>query len=171
MGAEQIRRAVEAARAKLHLHPEDAQSTDTSATAQLVDGLLVRVSGPRGASITTGMGASVGGTGTAPSPGWYLRAAEASCVTTLIAMRAAMLGVALDTLEVTVDSISDDRGMLGSDDQVPPGPLSSRISVRVLAEGVAPATLGEISQWGFAHSPVFDALTRPVSVSTQVASV
>ena len=59
---------------------------------------------------------SVGGTATAPSPGWLLRAAEASCVTTLIAMRAAVLGVTLETVEVTVDSELDDRGMLGMDD-------------------------------------------------------
>jgi uncharacterized OsmC-like protein len=53
---------------------------------------------------------SVGGTATAPSPGWLLRPAEASCVVTLIAMRAAMSRIALDTLEVTGDSESDDRG-------------------------------------------------------------
>ncbi len=58
----------------------------------------------------------------APSPGWLLRAAEASCVATLITMRAAMLGIDLDTLEVTVDSVSDDRGLLGVDDTVPAGP-------------------------------------------------
>jgi hypothetical protein len=29
----------------------------------------------------------VGGDGSAPSPGWYLRAAEAACVATLIGMR------------------------------------------------------------------------------------
>lgn len=55
------------------------------------------------------MATSVGGTGSAPSPGWLLRAAVASCVTTLIAMRAATLDVALDSLAVTVDSESTSK--------------------------------------------------------------
>ena len=168
MGADEIRRAIEAARGYLQQHPEDARSTDSSASAVLVDGLVVRVSGPGGESITTDMVASVGGTATAPSPGWLLRAAEASCVVTLIAMRAAMLGVTLDTLEVTVDSVSDDRGLLGIDEQVPAGPLSSRVSVRLHATGVEPMVLDEIARWGVAHCPVCDALERPIPVTTEI---
>lgn len=99
-----------------------ARSTDSAATATLVDRLVVRVTGPRGETITTDMVPSVGGTATAPSPGWLLRAAEASCVVTLIAMRAAVLGITLDELEVSVDSESDDRGLLGIDDDVPAAP-------------------------------------------------
>lgn len=170
MGAEEIRRAIEAASGYLQHHPEDARSTDSRASAVLVDGLVVRISGPGGETITTDMVPSVGGTATAPSPGWLLRAAEASCVVTLIAMRAAMLGVTLDTLEVTVDSVSDDRGLLGIDDQVPAGPLSSRVSVRLHAAGVEPAALEEIARWGVAHCPVCDALERPIPVTTLIAS-
>ena len=57
----------------------------------------------------------VGGGGPAPSPGWLLRAANASCIATLIAMRAAELGARLDGLEVVVDSESDDAGLLDID--------------------------------------------------------
>ena len=42
------------------------------------------------------MPTSVGGSNSSVSPGWYLRAAEASCVATMIAMRAAHQGVDLD---------------------------------------------------------------------------
>jgi uncharacterized OsmC-like protein len=170
MGADEIRRAIEAAKGHLQQHPEDARSTDSSASAVLVDGLVVRVSGPGGESITTDMVPSVGGTASAPSPGWLLRAAEASCVVTLIAMRAAMLEVALDTLEVTVDSVSDDRGLLGIGEHVPAGPLSSRVSVRLHATGIEPARLEEIARWGVAHCPVCDALERPIPVTTEIAS-
>jgi uncharacterized OsmC-like protein len=111
---------------------------------------------------------SVGGTATAPSPGWLLRAAEASCVVTLIAMRAAMLGITLDTLEVTVDSESDDRGILGIDESVPAGPLSGRVSVRLLADGVEASALDKLARWGVAHCPVHDALERAVPVTTEV---
>src|SRR5919108_172136 len=104
MAAEQIRNAIRAASEYLARNPDEAHSTDSPAKANLVDGLIVRVTGPNGETITTDMVPSVGGTATAPSPGWLLRAAEASCVVTLIAMRAAMLGISLDALEVTVDS-------------------------------------------------------------------
>lgn len=44
-------------------------------------------------------------------------------------MRAARLGVKLETLEVTVDSDSDNRGLLGLDDRVSAGLLSLRTKV------------------------------------------
>jgi len=167
---ERIRSALEAATSHYAANPADARSTDSVATATLRHGLLVQVSAPTGERITTDMVASVGGTGTAPSPGWLLRAAEASCVATLIAMRAATLGIALDSLEVAVDSESDDRGMLGMDDSVPAGPLTGRVQVRLTADGVDPATLDEMARWGVEHCPVCNALERPVPITVEVAT-
>jgi uncharacterized OsmC-like protein len=168
MSADGIKQAIENATDYLREHPDEARSTDSAATASLVDGLVVRVTGTGGASLTTDMVRSVGGSETAPSPGWLLRAAEASCVATLIAMRAATSGIALDALEVTVDSESDDRGILGIDESVPAGPLRSRVSVRLLAEGVEGATLEDIARWGVQHCPVCDALERAVPVAIDV---
>lgn len=170
MAADGIRTAIQAASEYLAQHPEQARSTDSAAAANLVDGLVVRVTGPNGATITTDMVPSVGGTATAPSPGWLMRAAEASCVVTLIAMRAAMLGITLDTLEVVVDSESDDRGLLGIDDEVPAGPLSGRVSVRLTAAGVDPTTLEAMGLWGVKHCPVCDALERPIPITTEVST-
>jgi uncharacterized OsmC-like protein len=170
MSADAIRNAIVAARDYLAQHPEQARSADSAATATLLDGLVVRVTGPNGATITTDMVPSVGGTATAPSPGWLLRAAEASCVATLIAMRAAMLDIALDTLEVTVDSESDDRGLLGVDDDVPAGPLTGRVMVRLTAAGVDSITLEEMARWGVRHCPVCDALERAIPVTTAVST-
>lgn len=169
-GGEAINSAIRTASEYLAQHPAEARSTDSAATASLEEGLIVRVSGPGGASLTTDMVASVGGTNTAPSPGWLLRAAEASCVATLIAIRAAVLGITLDSLEVTVDSESDDRGLLGLDETVPAGPLSSRVAIRLTAAGVEPSTLDEIARWGVEHCPVCDALERAVPVTTEVAT-
>lgn len=173
MGSASIKQAIGAATAYLIAHPDDATSTDSAATASVVDGLVVRVTGPQGETITTDMVRSVGGTASAPapSPGWLLRAAEASCVATLIAMRAAMLEITLDALEVTVDSESDDRGLLGIDASIPAGPLSGRVAVRLGAVGVDRSTLEEIAHWGVAHCPVCDALERAVPVSTEVTIV
>src|SRR5687767_12289143 len=83
---------------------QDARATDSAAVATLDERLKVTVTAPDGRTVTTDMVESVGGTNAAPSPGWLLRAAIAACDTTLIAMRAAMLGVELTDIEVTVDS-------------------------------------------------------------------
>jgi uncharacterized OsmC-like protein len=165
-----IRSALEAATSHYAANPADARSRDSVATATLREGLLVQVEAPTGERLTTDMVASVGGTGSAPSPGWLLRAAEASCVATLIAMRAATLGITLKALEVAVDSESDDRGMLGMDDSVPAGPLTGRVQVRLTADGVDPATLDEMARWGVKHCPVCNALERPVPISVEVAT-
>jgi uncharacterized OsmC-like protein len=170
MSTERIRDAIEAATGYLQENPDAARSTDSAASASLVDGLVVRVTGPHGESLTTDMVPSVGGTATAPSPGWLLRAAEASCVATLIAMRAAMLGITLSTLHVEVDSESDDRGLLGIDASVPAGPLHGRVAVRLVADGVEPGMLEEIARWGIIHCPVCDALERAVPVAIEIAT-
>jgi uncharacterized OsmC-like protein len=53
----------------------------------------------------------MGGAAAGPNPGWLLRSALASCSATVIAMRAASLGMALESLEVTVETDSDLRGL------------------------------------------------------------
>lgn len=168
MGNPEIRAAIAAATEYLTANPEQARSTDSRATATIIDGLVSQVSGPSGETIRTDMVRSVGGSASAPSPGWLLRAAEASCVATLIAMRAAMLDIKLDVLEVEVDSESDDRGLLAIDDSVPAGPLSGRVAIRIAAAGVEPAMLEQIAHWGVEHCPVCDAVERAVPVRTEV---
>lgn len=164
---ESIRSALQGASAYLAAHPEEATYTDSEAVATLDDGLRVTVTGPDGASITTDMSRSVGGAASAPSPGFYFRAAQASCVAVVIAMRAAQEGVRLERLEVTVDSTSDDRGILGLDPAIPAGPLRSR--VRVSARGdSSPERLAEIVRWGVAHCPVCDAVKRAVPVDVEM---
>ena len=163
-----IREALEAARAYLTDHAAEASYTDSVASAVLVDGLTVRVTGPGGETLTTDMPRSVGGGDSAPSPGWLLRAAEASCAATLIAMRAALLGRRLTHLEVVVDSRSDDRGILGLDPAIPAGPLSGRVVVRLAAAEASKAELTEIAQWGIDHCPVVDAVRRAIPMSIEV---
>jgi organic hydroperoxide reductase OsmC/OhrA len=54
--------------------------------------------------VITDMSKTVGGGATAPTPGWLLRAALASCDATAVAMEAARDGVELTDLTVTVDN-------------------------------------------------------------------
>ncbi len=167
MPNEDIRSAMEQAVAYLTEHPDEARYTDSVARAVLVEGLRVNVEGPVGEKVATDMPASVGGTNSAPSPGWLFRAALASCEATLIAMRAAQQGIALTRLEVSVDSESDDRGILGIDPSVPSGPLA--IAVRVVARASDGANrLAEVIEWGHSHCPVQDVAARAVSVSLEM---
>jgi uncharacterized OsmC-like protein len=164
-----IREAVSGAIAYLTEHPAEARYTDSIATAVLTNGLAVTISGPDGASIKADMPKSVGGGGAAPSPGWLLRAAQASCLATLIAMRAAHEDLDLGRIEVVVDSESDDRGILGIDDSVPAGPLSSRARVRIEASGVAREDLERLVRWADSHCPVQDAVRRAVPCTVELA--
>ncbi|MGH8957980.1 MAG: OsmC family protein, partial [Acidimicrobiia bacterium] len=164
---EHIRHSIESAIAYLDEHPEKSHYTDSPATA-VIEGLKARVTGPGGTSVISDMPEGVGGRGSAPSPGWLLRAAIASCDATVIAMRAAQERIDLSSLEVTVDSESDDRGILGMDDSVPAGPLRTSIRVKIAAEGVSAEKLREIVEWADHHSPVSDALQRAIPKTVEV---
>ena len=165
---DEIATKLAAAREHLGRNREDARFRDSAATAVIERGLRVRTTGPDGAAIASDMSPGVGGGGSAPSPGWLLRAANASCIATLIAMRAAELGVVLEALEVAVDSESDDYGILGMDDTVPAGPLSMRVRVRASSPTAAPDTVHEVVSWGVAHCPVCDAVKRAVPVEVVI---
>ena len=93
--------------------PAKAHTKGVPATARLVEGLRFEVTGPSGESALTDMPTAMGGASSAPAPAWLLRAAIASCTASVIAMRAAQTGVQLTTLEATVESEVDQRGMLG----------------------------------------------------------
>lgn len=166
-----IGQAIGIARGYLAEHPEEAAYTDSAATAVIEDGLCCRVEGPRGASIVTDMPRGVGGGASAPSPGWISRAAHAGCEATVIAMRAAELGIRLDLLEVVVDGESDDRGLLAVDEAVAPGPASQRVRVRIAADGVEEGRLRELVEWADRHSPLSDLARRPVPLSVQTEVV
>ncbi|MGH2805669.1 MAG: OsmC family protein [Actinomycetota bacterium] len=159
--SEQIRDAISGACDFLAANPSKARYTDSPVTARLVDDLRCEVETPSGL-LTTDMPSAVGGGAAAPTPGWMMRAALASCDATLISMRAAQQGIKLVDLEVTVDSESDDRGLLGVDEDVPAGPLSTRVRVKVNAPGASEAELRELVEWADKHSPVGDAIRRAV---------
>ena len=168
MGEGDIARSIAQARSWVTANRAEARYRDGAATAVVDDGLRIQVTAPDGRSIVTDMSEGIGGGGSAPSPGWLLRAANASCIATLIAMRAAELGVTLEGLEVVVDSESDDAGILDVDASVPPGPLSMRIAVRVASASAPEAAVRELIAWGVAHCPVCDAIKRAVPVEVVV---
>jgi uncharacterized OsmC-like protein len=165
---ESIRRAIAQASNYLTEHPEAARSSDSDATAILEDGLRFRVDGP-GLSLTSDMAKSVGGGASGPTPAWLMRAALAACDATLVAMEAARDGIELTDLEVSVDSQSDFRGVLGVDPTVQPGPLSMRVGIRLAGANASDEQLRAIVERAESRSPVRDALARELPMKTEIA--
>jgi uncharacterized OsmC-like protein len=164
-----IRRAIEETERHLAEDPDAGREPDAPATAVLAGGLSFRVSGPSG-QVATDMGPAVGGDASAPTPGWLLRAALASCDATVIAIEAARAGIELTRLEVAVESVSDARGTLGVGDPVPPGPLGVRVRVAVAATDASDDELRALVELAESRSPVGDALARAVPVTTEVVT-
>lgn len=166
-----IKESIENAVSYLSEHPDETRYTDSFARATLGEALRVEVTGPDGLRVVTDMPGGVGGRGEEHSPGWLYRAALASCVASTIGMEAAKEDVALRSLEVEVDSESDDRGILGMDETVPVGPLSTRIRVRASADGVDQGRLREVLDRGAARCPVYDATKRAAEVSLEIETI
>jgi uncharacterized OsmC-like protein len=164
-----IRSAIETASGYLGENPDAAVGTDAAATAIREEGLRFRVEGPTGA-VTSDMSESVGGGASAPTPGWLLRAALASCDATLVAMEAARDGIELTDLTVSVESESDFRGVLGVDGSAHPGPLAIRVRIELAARDATEDQLRQVVQRAEAHSPVRDAVVREVSTSTEIVT-
>ena len=162
-----IQEAVARASDYLTAHPDEARYRDSAATARLIGGLRFQVNGAAGERLETDMPAGIGGSAAAPSPGWYFRAAAASCVASLVSIRAATSGIEIRRLAVTVDSESDDRGILGLDPAIPAGPLSTRIEVDIEAAPADPAAIDALIEWAVDHCPVSDAIGRAVPLEVR----
>ena len=168
MSVEHIQKSVNGVIAYLRENPKDAVGTSPPIRAVMEGGLKCRATGDSGQSVVTDMPQAVGGGGSAPSPGWLARAALATCDATRIALRAAELGIELDTLEVTTDSVDDDRGLFGLDPLVRAGSLSLRTRVKIGAKGVNEKALWEIVDYAVTHSPVADGCRRETPSTLEV---
>jgi uncharacterized OsmC-like protein len=166
----QARDALERARRIFFEKPSAALKANARATAAWRSGLQCEVSGPANEKAVTDMPEPMGGKAEGANPGWLLRAGMASCAATAIAMRAALLGIELRSLEVSVESQSDARGLVG----IPDAPTALdriRMSIRIGADGVDEATLRELAAWGEAISPVSCTLRERAPVAVDIAVV
>lgn len=168
MTAASIREAIEGLGAAIRTQPEKARAKNTPATARLTTGLQCEISGPNSERLLTDMPPAMGGSASGPNPGWLLRSALASCTATVIAMRAAQLGVELSHLEVTVESESDNRGILGLDESVSAGLGAVRTKVRISAPGASTSQLEDIVKWADVHSPVICTLRQSPACSLEI---
>ena len=147
--------------------PDRGPKADVPARAVVERGLRCRVYSPDGKSITTDMSASLGGSASANSPGWLSRAAIASCDATLLAIRAAYLGIELDSIEVNVEATSDGRGML-LDEGILPGSAEIRVRFEVGSRKASPEQVRDLVDWVVAHSPVGADISRAVDLKVEI---
>ena len=167
MNASEIQQAIEGVEQYLHDNAERGPQPDVPATAIIEDGLRCRIEAPDGSAIYTDMPTSVGGSASASSPGWHLRAALASCDATLLAMRAARLGLKLDSIQVRVEASSDGRGMF-LDESVSPGSTDMRLYFKISASKVTRSQIEALVHWVEQHSPVGADITRAVDARSEL---
>jgi uncharacterized OsmC-like protein len=164
---EAIRSAIEKVVRHYEENPDAGREQDSPATAVRDGALRFRVSGPHG-EVVTDVAKSVGGDASAPTPGWYLRAALAACDATVIAIEAARDGISLSRLEVSVSSETDFRGTLAVDDSVPAGPLAVHVRVCVASDDADEDALRAVVERIETLSPVGDAVSRAIPMTTEI---
>lgn len=172
MSTQAISAAIDRLTTILQRRPEFGLHGDTPAIARWERGLRVVSAHENGTRVATDMPVELGGDGKQVTPGWLMRAALASCAATVIAMAAAAEQIELATLEVSANSRSDARGLLGVADAagapVSAAPLDVELTVRIRAPGVEPDRLRALVEKSHGHSPVSNALSQLVPVSLRI---
>ena len=132
------------------------------AACTLSDGLKCNIQ-TAGVELSADMPQSVGGDGSAPTPGAYVRAGLASCLAILIKMSANEMKLQLGDVQVDVE-----MDFATAADAPTPAPVETRFQVRVEADA-DDAVLADLLERSLARDPFFRALRDPQSVRTTIA--
>jgi len=135
--------------------------------AVVEDGLACRMQ-EKNHVLTADLPRSMGGDDSGPSPSVLLRAALSSCVAMGVKMWAARRDVAIDRVEVRVETDVDARGQFGVSDTIAPGFEDVRIHIFV-ESGADAEMLRDIVQTSLHYSPLMDAFRKSHSVATQIS--
>lgn len=109
---------------------------------------------------------SLGGTDQGPNPVELVLAALGTCQEIVYAANAAVLGIRLEELEITVRGPLDPRGFFGVA-PVPNGFERIELHTRIRSPE-EPERIQQLIQTVQAHCPVLDIVQRPLEVSNQV---
>jgi uncharacterized OsmC-like protein len=172
MASQEIAAAMQRVESALKRRPEVGLHDDAPAIARWETGTRVVSSHTNGTRLLTDMPTELGGSGGQVTPGWLVRAGLASCLATRIAMGAAAAGFELAVLEVSANSRSDARGLLGmpeaSGAPVCPGPRDVQVLVRIAAPGISPERLRSLIEESNRCSPVSAALRDAVPIAVRI---
>lgn len=104
------------------------------------------------------------GTDRGANPVEHLLHALAACVTTSMVYHAAARGIAVEEVESSLEGDLDLRGFLGLAPSVRKGYQQIRLKLRIKAD-VTEQELRDLAALGPNFSPVFDSITKGVSIS------
>ena len=124
----QARKGQQRAIAVFEKRPDSARVTNQG-EATVEDGLACTFS-DGGHALEIDMPEGVGGGGSAPTPGYFGRAAICSCIAIGIKMTALRENLTLHRIRVSVDQDFDNRGVLGMPG-ASPVPSDTRISIEI----------------------------------------
>ncbi len=116
------------------------------------------------------MAEQIGGSSKGPTPGVYGRAALGSCLAIGYMMRAAVLGISIEALEVEVQADYDDGAFIGTTTEVPPGYLEVRYMVTVVSTEPEENILRMLEE-GDKQSPFLDVFSRAQACKREVRIV
>jgi len=107
------------------------------------------------------------GSDTEANPVEHLLHALASCVTTSMVYHAAARGISVDEVESSLEGDLDLQGFLGLDPTVRNGYQQIRLKLRIKGD-VTDEQLKELAGLGPTFSPVYDSLSKGVSICVSV---
>lgn len=162
---EQIKAALERAANTITRKPSVGQRVYVN-TAVVEDGLTCVVK-EKHHVMTADLPPSMGGEDRGPSPSTLLRAALSSCVAMGVKMWAARRDVAIDRVEVTVETDVDARGQFGVADEIAPGFEDVRIRIHIDSAANA-EVLHDIVETSLRYSPLMDAFRKAQAVATHL---
>ena len=165
MSQEQVKAALERAAKTVTQKPSIGQRTYVN-TAVVENGLACRMQ-EKHHVLTADLPPSMGGGDSGPSPSTLLRAALSSCVAMGVKMWAARRDVAIDRVEVTVETDVDARGQFGVADEIAPGFEDVRVRIHV-DSAADPDVLRDIVEMSLRYSPLMDAFRQAQAVATRV---
>jgi uncharacterized OsmC-like protein len=162
---QEIRVALERALRTITQKPSVGQRVYVN-TAVVEDGLACHIE-EKHHVLAADLPPSMGGQDSGPSPSTLLRAALSSCVAMGIKMWAARRDVAVDRIEVRVETDVDARGQFGVSEDTAPGFEAVRMHIHVHSPA-APDLLGDIIETSLRFSPLMDVFRQAQAVETQV---
>jgi len=154
---EAIRKAFERCARAIALRPSLGRSTGISRT-RIRQGLVCEIEEGRW-KLTADMPPQAGGSGLAPTPGVYGRAALGSCLAVGYMMHAAKLRVPIASLEVEVQADYDNGALFGVG-RNSPGYQDVRYTVTI-ESAAPPEDVSRVVDEGDAHNPYLHIFAYP----------
>lgn len=108
------------------------------------------------------------GTEKGPEPALLVLAGLAGCTATSFAMFSIVMGIPVDSIEVSVTADLDLRGVLGLEESVPVGYTDIRYEARIRSSA-SEKEIRELAAIVERRCPVYDTLTRPKEIEGKVS--